>query len=89
MAANDYIRARIDPELKADAAAVLESLGLTISDVMRMTLTRIARDKALPVELTRPNDETLAAIEEARGLKKGHGPHYENIDDMIATIEKA
>ncbi|MNY42710.1 Antitoxin DinJ [compost metagenome] len=47
---------------------MLDSLGLTVSDVMRMMLTRIAREKALPIELTQPNAETLAAIEEARAI---------------------
>ena len=71
MGQNAYVRARIDPSLKEDATEVLDSLGLTISDVMRMMLTRIAREKALPIELTRPNAETIAAIEEARALKAG------------------
>lgn len=68
MTANAYVRARIDQTLKDDATAVLDSLGLTVSDVMRMMLTRIAREKALPIELTQPNAETLAAIEEARAI---------------------
>ncbi|MBG0511931.1 type II toxin-antitoxin system RelB/DinJ family antitoxin [Agrobacterium sp. MOPV5] len=68
MTANAYVRARIDQALKDDATAVLDSLGLTVSDVMRMMLTRIAREKALPIELTQPNAETLAAIEEARAI---------------------
>jgi DNA-damage-inducible protein J len=68
MTANAYVRARIDQAIKDDATAVLDSLGLTVSDVMRMMLTRIAREKALPIELTRPNAETLAAIEDARAI---------------------
>ncbi|AAK86740.1 damage-inducible protein [Agrobacterium tumefaciens] len=68
MTANAYVRARIDQTLKDDATAVLDRLGLTVSDVMRMMLTRIAREKALPIELTQPNAETLAAIEEARAI---------------------
>lgn len=73
MAANAYVRARIDPALKDEATLVLDSLGLTISDVVRMTLTRIARDKALPIELARPNADTIAAMEEARAIKAGGG----------------
>jgi addiction module RelB/DinJ family antitoxin len=37
--------ARIDETLKDEAAAVLAELGLTVSDVVRMTLTRIAKDR--------------------------------------------
>src|SRR3546814_1559359 len=51
MAANAFVRARIDGNLKDEAAAVLAEMGLTVSDVVRMTLTRIAKDKALPFAL--------------------------------------
>src|SRR3546814_7175112 len=40
MAATAFVRARIDETLKDEAAAVLAELGLTVSDVVRMTLTR-------------------------------------------------
>ena len=42
---NSFVRARVNDALRDDAAAVLADLGLTISDVMRMTLTRIARER--------------------------------------------
>ena len=48
MAATAFVRARIDETLKDEAAAVLAELGLTVSDVVRMTLTRVAKDHALP-----------------------------------------
>lgn len=52
MAANELIQARIDPEVKAQAAAVLDKLGMTVSDAVRILLTRTAREGALPFELT-------------------------------------
>jgi DNA-damage-inducible protein J len=51
MAANELIQARIDPDVKAQAAAVLDRLGLTVSDAVRILLTRTAREGALPFEL--------------------------------------
>src|SRR3546814_8549985 len=63
MAATAFVRARIDETLKDEAAAVLAELGLTVSDVVRMTLTRVAKDHALPFELKVPNAEKRAAIE--------------------------
>ena len=51
MAANELIQARIDPQVKAQAAAVLEKLGMTVSDAVRILLTRTAREGALPFEL--------------------------------------
>ena len=40
MASTAFVRARIDERLKDEAAAVLAEMGLTVSDVVRMTLTR-------------------------------------------------
>lgn len=88
MAANAYVRARIDAALKEEAALVLDSLGLTISDVMRMTLTRIARDRALPLELARPNAETLAAMEEARAMAASGSARFEDADALFDALDK-
>lgn len=48
MAANALIQARIDASVKARATAVLDNMGLTISDAVRMLLTRVAQEGALP-----------------------------------------
>jgi DNA-damage-inducible protein J len=69
MAANSVVRARIDEHTKAEAAAVLETMGLTVSDAFRMMLVRIAREKALPFEPLVPKPETIAAMREARSGK--------------------
>lgn len=89
MAANAYVRARIDPALKEEAGLVLDSLGLTISDVMRMTLTRIARDRALPIELARPNAETLTAMQEARAIAASGSARFDNSDALFEALDKA
>lgn len=51
MPANALIQTRIDRDLKDRAAAVLDTLGLTVSDAVRILLTRIAREGRLPFEL--------------------------------------
>lgn len=91
MAANAYVRARIEPSIKEDATLVLDSLGLTPSDVIRMVMTRIAHDKALPLELTRPNPKTIAAMEEARAIKAGYGTGdgevFDTADELLESLE--
>ncbi|MCX5805950.1 MAG: type II toxin-antitoxin system RelB/DinJ family antitoxin [Proteobacteria bacterium] len=66
MATNSVVRARIDERIKAEAEAVLASIGLTISDAFRMMIVRIAKEKALPFEPHVPNDETIEAMKAAR-----------------------
>lgn len=61
-----FVRARVDENLKNEAAAVLAGMGLTVSDVVRIALTKIAREKALPFDMRIPNEltaETLAKSE--------------------------
>lgn len=51
MAATALVQTRIDPALKERAAAVLDNMGLTVSDAVRILLTRIANEGALPFPL--------------------------------------
>jgi DNA-damage-inducible protein J len=60
------VRARIDEQTKEEAAAVLATIGLTVSDAFRLMMVRIAKDKALPFEPLVPNAETIEAMEAAR-----------------------
>ncbi len=66
MAENDVVRARIDGHIKEQAAVVLATMGLTVSDAFRMMMVRIATEKSLPFEPLIPNAETIAAMEDAR-----------------------
>jgi DNA-damage-inducible protein J len=66
MAANSVVRARIDEQIKNEAAAVLKAMGLTVSDAFRLMMVRIAKEKALPFEPLVPNDETIEAMKAAR-----------------------
>jgi hypothetical protein len=44
MAANALVQTRIDAEVRDRASAVLESMGLTVSDALRIMLTRTANE---------------------------------------------
>ena len=66
MATKPVVRARIDEHTKAEAEAILASIGLTVSDAFRMMIIRIVREKALPFEPLVPNDETIEAMKAAR-----------------------
>jgi len=46
MAGSALVQTRIDPALKERAAAVLDDMGLTVSDAVRILLTRVARGAA-------------------------------------------
>jgi len=69
MTASSVVRARIDDSIKQEASIVLASMGLTVSDAMRMMLTRVAREQALPFEPLVPNAATIKAMKDARSSK--------------------
>ncbi|WP_151192712.1 type II toxin-antitoxin system RelB/DinJ family antitoxin [Cysteiniphilum sp. JM-1] len=52
MANTSMLHVRVDNHLKADAAEKLSSIGLTLSDAVRILLTRITKEGGLPIGLT-------------------------------------
>lgn len=52
MPANALVQTRIDPAVKERATAVLAELGITVSEAVRILLTRTANEGALPFALT-------------------------------------
>ena len=72
MAATAFVRARIDERLKDEAAAVLAEMGLTVSDLVRIVLTKVAKDKALPFKMKVPNKLTAATLAKSEQGKDVH-----------------
>jgi DNA-damage-inducible protein J len=65
MSCTEYVRVRIQPDLKHDAEAVLKQLGITPSQAMRMLYAGIVHEQGFPLNLKIPNEETLRAIQES------------------------
>ena len=55
MAATTMVHVRIDESVKAQATETLASMGLTISDAIRVFLTRVVADRELPFAIKAPN----------------------------------
>jgi DNA-damage-inducible protein J len=74
------IRSRIDPVLKAEASRLFKSLGLSMSDAIRLFLHQCVAQKGLPFEVKTPNAETIQAMESVvngEGLKS-----FSSVDAM-------
>jgi DNA-damage-inducible protein J len=83
MAANQLVQTRIDGAIKEEAAAVLAAMGLTVSDAVRLLLTKIAREHALPFDPLIPNATTIAAMKEARA---GNLPKFDSVAALMADL---
>jgi DNA-damage-inducible protein J len=70
MAGTAMVHIRVDEKVKANANAAFESMGISMSDAVRIMLVRVAAEKALPFDVRVPNKVTIKAMKEA-DKKKG------------------
>ena len=75
------VKARIDDSIKEEAAEILKQEGLTMSDAIRITLTRIVRNKTFAFV---PNETTVAAINEAR--ERSNLKRFDSIEALKADL---
>lgn len=79
------VRARIDQAARDKAAAILDTIGLTVSDAFRMMMRRMVAEHRLPFEPLVPNATTIAAIEAARRGELGTAGA---IDDVFERLDR-
>lgn len=77
------IQTQIDVTIKKEAAVVLSAIGLTVSDAVRLMLTRVAREKTLPFDPLIPNETTIAAMKDVRAGKV----ESVTLDDLQAVLD--
>lgn len=82
---------RIDEDVKARAAAALDAVGLTLSDAVRILLTRVANEGGLPPGLTVSeesyDDWFRRKVQEALDDPGPLIPHEQVISEMRALID--
>lgn len=86
MSVTGVVRARIDPLIKQEAGAVLQRMGLSLSDAIRIMLVRVAAEQALPFDIRVPNARTRAAIREAQ---EGRAERFDSIEDLMVDLNSA
>jgi DNA-damage-inducible protein J len=83
--ADAYVRARIDTNTKERAAEALASMGLSISDAIRMLMFRVADDQRMPFDVKVPNAATRKAMSE---LEAGKGERV-TLAEIQAILDDA
>ena len=78
-----YVRARIDTDTKERAAEVLQAMGLSISDAIRLLMFRIADERRTPFEIKAPNATTRKAMAE---LEAGNGKSFASVEALMADL---
>ena len=82
--AQDIIQTRIDHDTKVQASAALQAMGLSVSDAIRLMMTRIAEEKTLPFVAGIPNQATATAIDE---LERNRGETFQDVHALMADID--
>jgi DNA-damage-inducible protein J len=62
------LHVRVDEDIKNQATAALDNMGISLSEAVRVFLVRIIDEQAIPFRIKVPNARTRAAMEEARAM---------------------
>ena len=85
MAASTMVHVRVEERIKTQATDTLAAMGLSLSDGIRVFLTRVVAEQQLPFALTIPNAETRAAMAEARAFTKAR---FATSNELIRDLDK-
>ena len=90
MAKTANINIRVEPEVKSTVDGIFSHFGITIADAVNIFLHKVMIVGGLPFDMTLPryNDETLAAMKEARDIASGkiQTKSYSSIKEMVAEL---
>ena len=91
-AQTSMIHVRVDDRLKAEATDALAGVGLTLSDAVRILLTRVAKEGGLPAGLTVDPDAYdawfRAKVQDALDDPRPAKPHDRVMQDAQALIDQ-
>ena len=91
MAKTANINIRIDPEVKSTVNGIFSHFGITVADAINIFLHKVMIVGGMPFDMTLPryNEETLAAMREARDIASGKikSKSYSSVKEMIEEIE--
>ena len=83
MKADAVVRARIPAEMKDRAMEALERMGLSASDLIRLTFLRVAEEGRLPFAVEVPNRKSRQAMQE---LAEGKGKRFDSADALFQDL---
>lgn len=91
-ARTSMLHVRIDDDLKVKASETLANIGLTVSDAVRILLTRVAKEGGLPSGLTvdaAAHDAWFRAkVQEALENASATAPHAQVMEEAQSVIDR-
>jgi DNA-damage-inducible protein J len=91
-AQTSMLHVRVDDQIKAQASDALAGVGLTLSDAVRILLTRVATEGGLPAGLTADPDAYdawfRAKVQEALDDPRPPVPHAQVMKEVQTLIDE-
>ncbi len=88
MSKSAIVQARINPDLKAKADSVFQSLGINATAAINLFYSQIVRHQGIPLELKAPNSETLKAMDEVQDSEfRDKSPRFTSAKDLLDSID--
>ena len=78
---------RLDRELKEQADALFEDMGLSLNTACRMFLTRAVQEQRIPFEVRRPDRKTRKALADAE-QGKDVSKSFDTVEDLMEDLGK-
>ena len=88
MATTTMVHIRLDENLKAQAAETLAAMGLSLSDAVRVFLTRVVAEQGLPFALKALNAETRAALAEAEAIIRTRNARFSSAEALFDALDQ-
>ena len=77
------VHSRIQSEIKEQAERILQRLGLSPTEAIRMFYTQIALRNGLPFDVAIPNVETIKVMDDSRN---GHNlERFDSIENLFES----
>ncbi len=83
-ATDTQIQVRLKQDLKEQASALFEKMGMSLSEAVRTFLSQAVAEQGMPFRAHIPNKETVAAIKE---VEAGGGRKYKNPEDYFKEMD--
>ena len=84
------ITMRIEEDLKSDLQNLVSSLGMDMTTFFTISAKQAVREQRIPFDISMrtPNEETLAAIDEVRELKKNPNKKtYGSFEELLEDLD--
>lgn len=85
------ISIRMDSDLKSQADALFNELGMNISTAFNIFVRQSLREGRIPfdISLNQPNKETIAAMLEAERIARDPSvKHYSNVEEALRELKR-